>query len=222
MLRELSISPILMNLLESGMQGMGLQYSPQQRDQLMAYLQLLISWNKAYNLTAIRDPQQMVALHLLDSLAVFPYLKGEHLVDVGTGAGLPGIPLAIMSPQRRFTLVDSNGKKTRFLFQVRCDLGLSNVIERQSRVEAYQPDQAYDAVISRAFTSVSDMVDKCQHLLKPNGQFLAMKGKFPQSELSEVVKDYKVDASHVLQVPGVEAERHLIVISQRQQLTPKA
>jgi len=191
---------------------MGVDYTSLQRDQLLAYLKLLISWNKAYNLTAIRDPAQMIALHLLDSLTVLPHVTGEHLIDVGTGAGLPGIPLAIMYPDKQFTLLDSNGKKTRFLFQVRCHLGLTNVTEIQSRVEQHQPRECYDAVLSRAFTSIADMVDKCHHLLAAQGVFLAMKGKFPQSELSEVAKDYKVETSHTLQVPGVEGERHLIVI----------
>ena len=202
----------LADILEAGMQNMGVDYTSLQRDQLLAYLELLISWNKAYNLTAIRDPAQMIALHLLDSLTVLPHVTGEHLIDVGTGAGLPGIPLAIMYPDKQFTLLDSNGKKTRFLFQVRCHLGLANATEIQSRVEQHQPRECYDAVLSRAFTSIADMVDKCHHLLAAQGVFLAMKGKFPQSELSEVAKDYKVETSHTLQVPGVEGERHLIVI----------
>jgi len=202
----------LADILEAGMQNMGVDYTSLQRDQLLAYLKLLISWNKAYNLTAIRDPAQMIALHLLDSLTVLPHVTGEHLIDVGTGAGLPGIPLAIIYPDKQFTLLDSNGKKTRFLFQVRCHLGLTNVTEIQSRVEQHQPRECYDAVLSRAFTSIADMVDKCHHLLAAQGVFLAMKGKFPQSELSEVAKDYKVETSHTLQVPGVEGERHLIVI----------
>ena len=211
---EPSTASRLTDLLKAGMQQIGLDCSVQQSDQLIAYLRLLITWNKAYNLTAIRDPEQMVALHLLDSLAVFPFLTGERLIDVGTGAGLPGIPLAIMCPDRSFTLLDSNGKKTRFLFQARCELGLNNLREVQSRVELYHPENPYDAVLSRAFTSVADMVAKCRHLLGENGCFLAMKGKFPQSELSEVMKGYKVNASHPLQVPGVDAERHLIVIGQ--------
>ena len=210
---KLPVEPHLAASLEAGMQRMGVQYSSEQRDQLLAYLQLLITWNKAYNLTAIRDPGQMVKLHLLDSLTLLPHLVGERLIDVGTGAGLPGIPLAIMCPDRDFTLLDSNGKKTRFLFQARCDLGLTNVQEINSRVELHKPEVGYDAVLSRAFTSVADMVVKCCHLLSSDGVFLAMKGKFPQSELSEVGKDYKVEASHPLQVPGIDGERHLIVIS---------
>jgi|TARA_B110000967_G_C18888523_1_gene565673 16S rRNA (guanine527-N7)-methyltransferase len=210
---KLPVEAHLAPILEAGMQEMGVEYSSEQRDKLLAYLQLLITWNRAYNLTAIRDPGQMIKLHLLDSLTLLPHLVGKRLIDVGTGAGLPGIPLAIMCPNLDFTLLDSNGKKTRFLFQARCDLGLNNLIEVNSRVEEYKPEMAYDAVLSRAFTSVADMVDKCTHLLATEGVFLAMKGKFPQSELSEVGKDYKVEASHTLQVPGVDGERHLIVIS---------
>ncbi|MDC1514312.1 16S rRNA (guanine(527)-N(7))-methyltransferase RsmG [Porticoccaceae bacterium] len=216
---KLPAEPHLAPLLEAGMQQMGVEYSSEQRDMLLAYLQLLMTWNKAYNLTAIRDPGEMIKLHLLDSLAVLPHLSGKRLIDVGTGAGLPGIPLAIMCPERDFTLLDSNGKKTRFLFQARCDLGLSNLKEINSRVESHRPEVPYDAVLSRAFTSVADMVNKCSHLLSPEGLFLAMKGKFPQSELSEVGKDYKVNASHTLQVPGVDGERHLIVISRDVQCT---
>ena len=216
---KLPAEPHLAPILEAGMQQMEVEYSSEQRDMLLAYLQLLMTWNKAYNLTAIRDPGEMIRLHLLDSLAVLPHISGKRLIDVGTGAGLPGIPLAIMCPERDFTLLDSNGKKTRFLFQARCDLGLSNLKEINSRVENHRPEVPYDAVLSRAFTSVADMVNKCSHLLSPEGLFLAMKGKFPQSELSEVGKDYKVNASHTLQVPGVDGERHLIVISRDVQCT---
>ena len=216
---KLPAEPHLAPILEAGMQQMEVEYSSEQRDMLLAYLQLLMTWNKAYNLTAIRDPGEMIRLHLLDSLAVLSHISGKRLIDVGTGAGLPGIPLAIMCPERDFTLLDSNGKKTRFLFQARCDLGLSNLKEINSRVENHRPEVPYDAVLSRAFTSVADMVKKCSHLLSPEGLFLAMKGKFPQSELSEVGKDYKVNASHTLQVPGVDGERHLIVISRDVQCT---
>ena len=216
---KLPAEPHLAPILEAGMQQMKVEYSSEQRDMLLAYLQLLMTWNKAYNLTAIRDPGEMIRLHLLDSLAVLSHISGKRLIDVGTGAGLPGIPLAIMCPERDFTLLDSNGKKTRFLFQARCDLGLSNLKEINSRVENHRPEVPYDAVLSRAFTSVADMVKKCSHLLSPEGLFLAMKGKFPQSELSEVGKDYKVNASHTLQVPGVDGERHLIVISRDVQCT---
>ncbi|MGB0449374.1 MAG: 16S rRNA (guanine(527)-N(7))-methyltransferase RsmG [Porticoccaceae bacterium] len=199
--------------LENGIEELTIECTPQQIDQLIEYVSLLVTWNNAYNLTAIRDPQQMIALHILDSLAILPYVTGKNLIDVGTGPGLPGIPLAIMCPDKTFKLLDSNGKKTRFLFHARCQLKLQNLTEIQSRVEQFIPEKTYDIVLSRAFTSVAEMVAKCKHLLSPGGRFLAMKGKFPQSELSLLEKDYKVDVSHRLMVPGVEGERHLIEIS---------
>jgi 16S rRNA (guanine527-N7)-methyltransferase len=211
--RNLKSEPALRAQLEKGFETLGIDCSAQQVDQLLDYLSLLVTWNSAYNLTAIRDPEQMVALHLLDSLAILPFITGENLIDVGTGPGLPGIPLAIMCPEKTFKLLDSNGKKTRFLFHARCQLKLQNLTEIQSRVEQFIPDKTYDTVLSRAFTSVAEMVDKCEHLLNPDGRFLAMKGKFPQSELSLLAKDYKVDVSHRLTVPGVDGERHLIEIS---------
>jgi|TARA_B110000879_G_scaffold142288_1_gene185145 16S rRNA (guanine527-N7)-methyltransferase len=213
MSRNLKSEPALRAQLEKGLETLGIDCSAQQVDQLLDYLSLLVTWNSAYNLTAIRDPEQMVARHLLDSLAILPFITGENLIDVGTGPGLPGIPLAIMCPEKTFKLLDSNGKKTRFLFHARCQLKLQNLTEIQSRVEQFIPEKTYDTVLSRAFTSVAEMVDKCEHLLNPDGRFLAMKGKFPQSELSLLAKDYKVDVSHRLTVPGVDGERHLIEIS---------
>jgi 16S rRNA (guanine527-N7)-methyltransferase len=214
--RNLQSEPALRAQLEAGIEELAIQCTPHQMQQLLDYVSLLVTWNNAYNLTAIRDPQQMIALHILDSLAILPYVNGEHLIDVGTGPGLPGIPLAIMCPEKTFKLLDSNGKKTRFLFHARCQLKLQNLTEIQARVEKFNPAQTYDTVLSRAFTSLAEMVEKCSHLLTPGGRFLAMKGKFPQSELSQIAKDYKVDVSHRLRVPGVEAERHLIEISQIQ------
>lgn len=211
--RNLKSETALRAQLKKGIDELGVECSPQQVEQLLDYVGLLITWNNAYNLTAIRQPEQMIALHILDSLAILPFVTGENLIDVGTGPGLPGIPLAIMCPHKTFKLLDSNGKKTRFLFHARCQLKLQNLTEIQSRVEQFNPEQTYDTVLSRAFTSVSEMVDKCKHLLDPDGRFLAMKGKFPQSELSLLEKDYKVDVSHRLTVPGVDGERHLIEIS---------
>lgn len=207
-----SVDASLQTLLEDGLDKLAIHCSDHQLKQLLDYLNLLATWNSAYNLTAIRDPEKMVALHLLDSLAILPLIKGERLIDVGTGAGLPGIPLAIMFPEKTFKLLDSNGKKTRFLFQARSQLGLKNLSEIQTRVEQYTPEQSYDTVLSRAFSSIAEMVALCKHLLGSDGRFLAMKGKFPQSELSLLEKGFKVDASHQLRVPGVEAERHLIEI----------
>lgn len=193
-----------------GAQSLGLTLTGRQQDLLLEYLALLVKWNRAYNLSAIRDPGQMLSLHLLDSLAVAPHLTGERFADVGTGAGLPGIPLAILFPERHFTLIDSNGKKVRFLFQVRNELGLDNVRELQDRVESVRLDPPVDGVLSRAFASLADMVDGCAHLLAPSGRCYAMKGQWPENELSALPKPFKVFATHSLVVPGVDAQRHLL------------
>lgn len=202
--------PTLQQDLVEGLSELGIEASEQQQDKLLDFLQLLVRWNSAYNLTAVREPGQMIGLHILDSLSLIPHLKGQRCIDVGTGPGLPGIPLAIMQPQKQFTLLDSNGKRVRFLFQVRNQLGLLNVEELHDRVEHYKPVVAFDSVLSRAFSSLPDMVGKCRHLLAEGGCFLAMKGKFPQTELSDLPKGFMVGASQRLNVPGVEGERHVI------------
>jgi len=199
--------------LQAGLQQLKLDCSSQQLEKLLQYLELLQRWNKAFNLTAIRDPLQMVRLHLLDSLAIHPYIQGvKSIIDVGTGPGLPGIPLAILNPQVNFTLLDSNGKKTRFLFQAINELKLPNASEINHRVEAYKPNQLFDAVISRAFSSISDMLNQCDHLISDQGCFLAMKGKKPDSELSQMTKAYKVVEVNEINVPLVDSERHLLKI----------
>ena len=196
-----------------GVQSMGLTINDQQVSQLAEYLTLFDKWNKAYNLSAIRKVPEMVSRHILDSLSVVPYIAVEKIIDVGTGGGLPGIPLAIIFPEKQFTLLDSNGKKTRFLFQVKTQLQLGNVTIENARVEKYHPEQKFDAVISRAFSSLKDMTDNCHHLLAEYGLFYAMKGVYPEHELREVEKHYKVSASHPLQVPGEEGQRHLLVLT---------
>ena len=199
--------------LELGLETLEIDCSPYQIDQLLTYLEMLQRWNKAYNLTAIREPIQMVRLHLLDSLAIHPYVQGvENIIDVGTGPGLPGIPLAILNPNINFTLLDSNGKKTRFLFQAINDLGLKNAKEINQRVEAYQPNHPFDIVLSRAFSAISDMLTQCDHLVSDSGFFLAMKGKKPDSELSQIAKGYKVVDLLGVNVPQIDSERHLIKI----------
>ena len=209
--------------LRAGVAELGLELSDDQIALLLAYLDELNRWNKAYNLTAIRDPEQMLYLHILDSLAIAPLLEGDHFADIGTGPGIPGIPLAIACPDKTFQLIDSNGKKMRFVFQTRLKLKLDNVVEKQTRVEQFDPAEqgrgsevagGYDGVISRAFSSVPDMLEWCGHLPNDGGRFLAMKGKVPTDELSALSKNYKVVASHELSVPGVDAERHLIEIIQ--------
>ena len=189
---------------------MGLELEHRQAELLLAYLELLLKWNKAYNLTAVRDPAQMVTRHLLDSLAIAPHLRGQDIIDVGTGAGLPGIPLAILFPDRRISLLDSNGKKTRFLFQVKTALCLDNMLVHHARVESFRPPALYDAVLSRAFASLADMVAGCKHLLVPTGSFLAMKGAYPADEVMALDPAYAVKAVHALDVPGLGEQRHLV------------
>jgi 16S rRNA (guanine527-N7)-methyltransferase len=198
--------------LKLGLERLHLSCNEKQINQLLNYLDLLERWNKAYNLTAIRDPFDMINLHLLDSLAISVELQGDRFIDVGTGPGLPGIPLAIMNQNKNFTLLDSNGKKTRFLFQTKLELGLDNISEVNQRVQDFHPKQTYDCVLSRAFSSLGDMVENCHHLLNQKGYFLAMKGKLPQTELRELPKNYKVEKLHSINVPGVEGQRHLIKI----------
>ena len=182
-------------------------------DGLLAYLAMLVKWNKTYNLTAVRDPQEMVTKHLLDSLSVVPHLPQGRTIDVGTGGGLPGIPLSIVFPERDFVLLDANGKKTRFLVQVKAELGLSNVTVVHERVENYRPDVTFDGVITRAFASVADMLAGSRHLLSQSGQFLAMKGEVPKEELDSLTNGFSLQQVIPLKVPGLEQEqRHLIVI----------
>ena len=201
--------------LRTGAQELSLALSSHQETQLLEYLALLVKWNRAYNLTAVRDPQEMVIRHLLDSLAIARWVQGKRLIDVGTGAGLPGVPLAILYPERAIHLLDSNGKKTRFLFQVKTSLGLDNMSVHHSRVESYQPDQLFEGILSRAFASMQDMVQGCQHLLSATGCFFAMKGSYPTQELAAVEATCLVQAIHVIAVPGLAEQRHLVQMTLR-------
>ncbi len=198
--------------LEQGSVELGLSLSAGQLDLLERYLELLQKWNKAYNLTAIRDPEAMVSKHLLDSLSVAALIEGQDFLDVGTGPGLPGIPLAIMFPERRFALLDSNGKKTRFLIEARQQLGLSNVTVHSERIEKFQRQSGFDGILSRAFASLTDMATACAPLLNSHGRLYAMKGLYPQEELSQLPKQFIVEGCHSLRVPGVDEARHLLVI----------
>ncbi len=201
--------------LTEGSRQLGIDLNGRQHEQLLAYLAEFDKWNRAYNLSAVRDPQAMVSRHLLDSLSVLTFARGlapESLIDVGTGGGLPGIPLAIMMPDCRMTLLDSNGKKTRFLVHLQTLLGLDNVTVQNCRAEAYRPDTGYPAVISRAFASLADMTRYCEHLLAPEGVYLAMKGVYPNDEINQIAHSHRLVSNHKLDVPGNAGERHLLVL----------
>lgn len=198
--------------LERGLQALGLALNHDQCDLLWAYLTLLHKWNRAYNLSAVREPSAMIPRHLLDSLAVLPHVQGSHFLDVGSGAGLPGIPLAIALPQATFTLIDSNGKKTRFLHQAGTELGLDNVTVVQERVEHYRPPSPFDAIISRAFAGVNAMLASCRHVLADGGRCYAMVGRYPADDLAQLRSGFRLQQCHRLQVPVLDGERHLLEI----------
>lgn len=200
------------SLWESGLAALDCGANDEQIAKLKLYVSLLQRWNKTYNLTAIRDPLEMIPAHIFDSLVVAPYLEGSNCLDVGSGAGLPGIPLAILQPERQFTMLDTNGKKTRFIQQAIIELGLKNASVVQSRIEQWKPPQLFDAIISRAFASIVDFVDGSAMHLAENGALYAMKGQFPASELAELPDDYVLESQHALKVPSLVGERHLLKI----------
>jgi 16S rRNA (guanine527-N7)-methyltransferase len=201
--------------LQRGCDALGFTVTREQQRLLLLYLELLVKWNRTYNLTAIRDAGQMIPRHLLDSLVVGPLLKESRVMDVGTGAGLPGVPLAVVFPDREFHVLDSNGKKTRFLFQVKTALGLDNMTVHHARVERFSPERGFEAILSRAFASLRDMIAGCRHLLLPGGRFLAMKGVYPAEELAVIEDQCDVVAVHPLQVPGLAEQRHLVELTLR-------
>lgn len=196
--------------LQAGIDALNLRLPDGALDRLLDYRELLERWNSAYNLTAIRDDREMVSRHLVDSLAILPYVQGRTLADLGTGPGLPGIPLAIAEPAREVLMVDSNGKKVRFLREAIRSLRLGNGKAVQSRVE--DVEGTFECITARAFASLADMLGWGGHLLAPGGTWLAMKGRHPAEELDGVPEGFRVEAIHALSVPGVEGERHLVVI----------
>lgn len=205
-------------LLSTGLAELGLPASL--NEPLLDYLRLLDKWSGAYNLTAVREPAAMVTHHLLDSLAVRPWLKGPRVIDVGSGAGIPGIPLALACPELVFVLLDSNAKKTRFITQAMLELKLPNVSVARARSEDFQPAQRFDTVISRAFASLAQMVEMTQHLCAPDGLFVAMKGVHPREELSALPAQIKVEGVEPLNVPGLNAERHAVLLKFLSPLPP--
>lgn len=204
---------ITTNLWASGLASLDCKLDDDQITLLKRYIELLVLWNKTYNLTAIRDSDEMIPLHIFDSLAVANFIKGNTCLDVGSGAGLPTIPLAIIQPNRQFTALDTNGKKTRFIQQAVIELGLKNVSVKQERIEKWQSEIKFDAIISRAFSSIHDFVKPSSKHLKDDGVLYAMKGQFPEKEMSNLNDDFRLIATHQLEVPFVEGERNLLVIT---------
>ncbi|MEE8496627.1 MAG: 16S rRNA (guanine(527)-N(7))-methyltransferase RsmG [Xanthomonadales bacterium] len=182
-------------------------------DLLLSYLELLVQWNASYNLTAVRDPLEMVSRHLLDSLTVLPWVHGEHLLDAGTGAGLPGIPLAIVRPELSATLLDSTGKKIRFLRHVKRRLKLENIQLVQERLESWQAEAKPTCIISRAFSKLAGFVEASRHLAARDTMLLAMKGKYPETELEALPDWTEVHSVEKLHVPGLQEDRHLVIMS---------
>ena len=197
--------------LASGLAQMGLELGEEQQERLLAYLQLLHKWNRAFNLTAVRDPAIAVSRQLLDSLSVLPLVRGPRVLDLGSGAGLPGIPLAIARPDWQLTLLDANGKKTRFLDQVRLELGLENVEVVHGRAEEYQAGELFQTVVTRAFAALPRMVELSRHLLASEGRWVAMKGRVPRDEIEALGDGFSVQVVP-LEVPGEGGARHILVL----------
>lgn len=201
--------------LERGLAALGLEAGPERVAGLLAYLDLLHQWNRAYNLTAVREPAAMLRLHLLDSLSVAPFVTEGRLSDIGSGAGLPGIPLALIRPRLQVRLIESNGKKARFLRQAVRTLELASVEVLQARAETVPAEPPQDLVVARAVTSLAELVRLGGHMLKPGGELLAMKGRLPEDEIAALPASWTLAAVHELRVPGLEAERHLLVLRRR-------
>ena len=198
--------------LEQGLLTTGLELSPAAQHKLLAYAALLYKWNRTYSLTALREQDKAVSHHLLDSLAVLPFVPAGALLDVGSGGGMPGIPLAIARPELRVTLLDSNSKKAAFLKQAAIELALPNIFVHCGRVEQYHPQDRFSAITSRAFSELVDFVRLTQHLQAADGCWLAMKGLWPHDEIARLPASVVVDAVHRLVVPGVDGERHLVLM----------
>jgi 16S rRNA (guanine527-N7)-methyltransferase len=200
-------------LLRDGLEQLGAPADDALRRRLMAYLDLLSRWNRSYNLTAVREPAGMVTKHLLDSLSILPWAGSGRLLDAGTGAGLPGIPLAMALPGLEVTLVDSAGKKVRFMNHVKRELLLDNVHPVQARVESFEADAPFDTVVSRAFTRLVSFVSAVRGLADETTRLLAMKGRFPAEELEELPEWARLESVEKLSVPGLHEHRHLVIMS---------
>jgi len=200
-------------LLRSGSAELGVPLDERQVGQLMTLLGVLTQWNERFNLTAIRGPLEAVRKHLLDSLSVQPWLQGRRIADVGTGAGFPGLPLAVVNPGRQFALIESTGKKARFVEYAASCLGLANVEVVNARAEAFDPRLPFDSVVCRAVGKLGDFVRFAGHLCAPGGRLIAMKGQYPREELDDLPRGWRAVAIHPVTVPGLEAERHIVELS---------
>jgi 16S rRNA (guanine527-N7)-methyltransferase len=205
----------LLAILEDSLKDSDLVVTQGKQLQLINYVLLMHKWNKTYNLTSVRDPRDMVIKHIVDSIAVAPFLDKIRYIDVGTGPGLPGIPLAIICPDKQFVLLDSLGKRVRFMRQVAYELKIANIQPVQSRVEDFVPDIEIDGVLSRAFASLKDMLHWCQHLVDSHGVFIALKGQLPTNELEELPLGFILQETIKLNVPGLDGERHIVKIKRQ-------
>jgi 16S rRNA (guanine527-N7)-methyltransferase len=205
----------LLAQLSAGVDALELALDAEKQATLLAYIELLVKWNRVHNLTAVREPEQMVVVHLLDSLSLLPYLMNDraNLVDVGSGAGLPGIPIAIARPELQITLLDSNHKKVAFLRQVKAELALTNVTIVCERAEAWHPQQGFEIVVSRAFADLADFARQASHLVATGGQLLAMKGVYPYEEIAALPTGCELESVIELQVPTLSAKRHLVAMA---------
>jgi len=199
------------SLLKEALKKNNLDIDPSIQQKLIQYLESMLEWNRVYNLTTITEPREMVYLHIIDSLSVNPFLNGKHLLDVGTGAGLPGIPLALINPGQQWTLLDKNSKKTRFLTQMIAELKIKNAVAIHSRSEDFHPAQCFDTIISRAFGALELFTETTRHLLCENGVWIAMKGKYPEEEIRDISNSpFRIEQVVKLEINGMEIERHLI------------
>lgn len=200
----------MIDTLSKAAAQMSISLSAAQGESLLKLLNELNDWNQRINLTAIRDPQQQLSKHLLDSLSIQPYLRGRYIADIGTGAGFPGLPLAVINPDKEFLLIDSINKKLRFVEHAAAVMQLSNVSVLHTRAQDYRPARLFDGVVSRAMGSIENFVLWCGHLCAPQGRLLAMKGRYPKEELAAVPKGWRVVAVHELKIPGLDEQRHLV------------
>lgn len=198
--------------LRRGITALSLNCNEEELSLLLAYMDLLKKWNSAYNLLGGNEAAMLVSRHILDSLSISPYLEGSLIADIGAGAGLPGIPLAIMNPDKKFVLIDSNGKKTRFIFQAKIQLGLDNISVENCRIEHYQSKQQIDMVVCRAFSTLADALTMLQAIFSDECKLLAMKGRYPEDEIAQLPDGFELSKSIKLDVPGNESERHLIEV----------